>query len=118
PDAQRYDRKGTDDLNDSRRTSSPAATGPRIGVERQGKRRDHRQRPAARRSNRLTWLICVAASAVFATPLSVNAQSYPSRPITVIVPFPAGGPSDVVARLGTEQLGKILGQSMGIGNTR
>src|SRR6516225_4719940 len=113
---QRYDRKGAGDLNDSRETSSPDATGQRIGVERQGKRRDRRQRPAAPRSSRLTWLICVAASAFFAAPLSVNAQSYPSRPITVVVPFPAGGPSDVVARIVTEQMGKILGQSMVIEN--
>src|SRR5262249_59584449 len=51
-----------------------------------------------------------------AAPLSVHAQSYPSRPITVVVPFPAGGPSDVVARIVTEQMGKILGQTMVIEN--
>ena len=87
-----------------------------MGVVEQGKRRDERERPAARRSNMLTWLLYVAASAVVAAPLSVNAQSYPSRPITVVVPFPAGGPSDVVARIVTEQMGKILGQSMVIEN--
>ena len=103
-------------MNDIRGTSSPDAARPRIGVERQGKRRGRRQRPAARRSNRLTWLLCVAASVLFAAPLSVHAQSYPSRPITVVVPFPAGGPSDVVARIVTEQMGKILGQSMVIEN--
>ncbi|HET9245191.1 MAG TPA: tripartite tricarboxylate transporter substrate-binding protein, partial [Xanthobacteraceae bacterium] len=64
----------------------------------------------------MTWLICVAAFALFATPLGVHAQSYPSRPITVVVPFPAGGPSDVVARIVTEQMGKILGQTMVIEN--
>ncbi len=53
---------------------------------------------------------------LFATPLEANAQSYPSRPITVVVPFPAGGPSDVVARIVTEEMGKILGQSMVIEN--
>ncbi len=87
-----------------------------MDLERNGKRRDEHKRPAARRSNRLTWLICVAAFAFFAAPPSVNAQSYPSRPITVVVPFPAGGPSDVVARIVTEQMGKILGQSMVIEN--
>jgi len=87
-----------------------------MGVERQGKHRDHRQRPAARRSSRLTWLLCIAASALFTAPLSVNAQGYPSRPITVVVPFPPGGPSDVVARIVTEQMGKSLGQSMVIEN--
>jgi tripartite-type tricarboxylate transporter receptor subunit TctC len=41
---------------------------------------------------------------------------YPSRPINVVVPFPAGGPSDVVARVVTEHMGNILGQSMVIEN--
>jgi Tripartite tricarboxylate transporter family receptor len=34
----------------------------------------------------------------------------------VVVPFPAGGPSDVVARVVTEQMGNVLGQSMVIEN--
>jgi tripartite-type tricarboxylate transporter receptor subunit TctC len=41
---------------------------------------------------------------------------YPVRPITVVVPFPAGGPSDVVARVVTERMGNILGQSLVIEN--
>lgn len=44
------------------------------------------------------------------------AQSYPSHPVTVIVPFPAGGPSDVVARILTEAMGKSLGQTMVVDN--
>ena len=40
------------------------------------------------------------------------ADNYPAKPITVVVPFPAGGPSDVVARVVTEQMGTILGQSL------
>ena len=43
-------------------------------------------------------------------------RGYPSRSINVVVPFPAGGPSDVVARVVTEQMGNILGQSMVIEN--
>src|SRR6266481_3296766 len=62
----------------------------------------------------LKSLLCVAAIVFYAAP--VNAQTYPSRPITVVVPFPAGGPSDVVARIVTEQMGKILGQSLVIEN--
>src|SRR5215831_20191876 len=54
----------------------------------------------------LTRLACIAALALFAAPLDASAQSYPSRPITVIVPFPAGGPSDVVARIVTDEMGK------------
>src|SRR2546430_4071991 len=43
-------------------------------------------------------------------------RGYPSRSINVAVPFPAGGPSDVVARVVTEQMGNVLGQSMVIEN--
>jgi tripartite-type tricarboxylate transporter receptor subunit TctC len=60
-------------------------------------------------------LICIAALAVVCASPAL-AQSYPSRPITVIVPFPAGGPSDVVARIVTEGMGKSLGQTLVIEN--
>jgi tripartite-type tricarboxylate transporter receptor subunit TctC len=43
-------------------------------------------------------------------------RGYPSRSINVVVPFPAGGPSDVVARVVTDQMGNVLGQSMVIEN--
>ena len=46
----------------------------------------------------------------------VAAQDYPSRAITVVVPFPPGGASDVVARIITNQMSKILGQSIIIEN--
>src|SRR5882757_10351928 len=46
----------------------------------------------------------------------VHAQDYPNRTITVIVPFPAGGPSDVVARIVTDQMAKTLGQTLVIEN--
>ena len=49
-------------------------------------------------------MITAALVAAFAT-VSAHAQPYPSRPITVIVPFPAGGPSDVVARIVADQMG-------------
>ena len=64
----------------------------------------------------LKGLLCLAALGLGAAPSAVQAQSYPARPITVVVPFPAGGPSDVVARIVTEQMGKILGQTLVIEN--
>jgi len=64
----------------------------------------------------LKSLLCVAAIVFCTAPAQLRAQTYPSRPITVVVPFPAGGPSDVVARIVTEQMGKILGQSLVIEN--
>jgi tripartite-type tricarboxylate transporter receptor subunit TctC len=57
-----------------------------------------------------------ALAAALLLPAMAFAQDYPSRPITVVVPFPAGGPSDVVARIVTEAMSKHLGQSMVIEN--
>ncbi len=43
-------------------------------------------------------------------------QSYPSKPITMIVPFAAGGPTDITARIVGERMGKELGQQIIIDN--
>jgi tripartite-type tricarboxylate transporter receptor subunit TctC len=52
-----------------------------------------------------------AAVLLVATPAPVLAQSdYPSKPVKIIVPFPAGGTSDVMGRMLAEELGKILKQ--------
>lgn len=60
--------------------------------------------------------LAAAFVAVLSATLPASAQPYPSRPITVVVPFPAGGPSDVVARIVAEGMGKVLGQTMVIEN--
>ena len=44
------------------------------------------------------------------------AQAYPSRPITIIVPFPAGGPTDTLARILSDQMSAALGQTVVIEN--
>ena len=44
------------------------------------------------------------------------AQAYPTKPITIIVSFAAGGPSDVIARLLGEQMSKTLGQPVVVEN--
>jgi tripartite-type tricarboxylate transporter receptor subunit TctC len=61
-------------------------------------------------------LAFVIAAAFAAGVMPVRAQDYPSRSITVIVPFPAGGASDVVARIVTNQMSKTLGQSIIVEN--
>jgi tripartite-type tricarboxylate transporter receptor subunit TctC len=50
------------------------------------------------------------------TTIIAHGESYPTRLISVVVPFPAGGPSDVVARIVTEHMGRTLGQQMVIEN--
>ena len=47
---------------------------------------------------------------------AVSAQTYPARPIEWVVPYPAGGGSDVVARSLTEAMGSALGQPLVINN--
>jgi tripartite-type tricarboxylate transporter receptor subunit TctC len=47
---------------------------------------------------------------------AAHAQNYPSRPVTLIVPYPAGGPSDTLARVLVEQLKVTLGQPVIIEN--
>ncbi len=59
-----------------------------------------------------------AASALLA-PSPAQAQgsrAYPNRPIKVIVPFPPGGPTDGMARIISERLGALLGQSIVVEN--
>src|SRR6187551_908253 len=60
--------------------------------------------------------MAVLSAILFAMTTMAQAQNYPTRSITVIVPFPAGGPSDVVARIVAEHMGKVLGQTMVIEN--
>ena len=43
---------------------------------------------------------------------SALAQGYPTRNLTMIVPFPAGGPSDTIARIMAEGMGNALGQTV------
>jgi putative tricarboxylic transport membrane protein len=62
------------------------------------------------------WRAVAVAIALGAGLVPLRAQDYPSRSITVVVPFPAGGPSDVVARIVTNEMSKILGQSIIIEN--
>src|SRR5262245_21231021 len=65
---------------------------------------------------RWTGLTALAALALSGVPSGAHAQSYPNRQITVVVPFPAGGTSDVVARLVTEHMARTLGQQLVIEN--
>jgi tripartite-type tricarboxylate transporter receptor subunit TctC len=62
-----------------------------------------------------TLALVLALLALLFAPLAA-AQPYPSRPVTIVVPFPPGGPTDALGRLIGERMTKTLGQSVVIEN--
>ena len=54
--------------------------------------------------------------AFFSLVSSAVAQSYPNKTITIVVPFPPGGTTDVLARAVANKLGPALGQSVIVDN--
>ena len=62
----------------------------------------------------LAALACAGSLAASALP--AMAQAWPNRSVSVVVPFAAGGPTDAVARLVAEAMGKELGQSLIVEN--
>ncbi len=68
-------------------------------------------------TNRRSFLaLTSAAAAALALPQRAHAQSYPTRPIKYICPWPAGGSTDIVMRAIAESAGKALGQTVVIEN--
>jgi len=65
---------------------------------------------------RRTVLTSIAIAASLGTIVSAGAQGFPSRPITMIVPFAAGGSGDTIARIVGERLRVALGQPVIIEN--
>jgi putative tricarboxylic transport membrane protein len=67
----------------------------------------------------MSYVRAFAASllAIFlATPSAVSAQTYPSRPITLICPFPPGGATDTISRIMQDAMSQSLGQQIVIEN--
>ena len=60
--------------------------------------------------------LAAGAAALLATSRSARAQTFPTRPVTMIVPFPAAGPADVLARVLNERMRVSLGQSVIVEN--
>lgn len=61
-----------------------------------------------------TFGIALAALAAMAVPAA--AQKYPDRPVTMVIPFAAGGPTDVLGRVVGQRMGEVLGQQVVIEN--
>jgi tripartite-type tricarboxylate transporter receptor subunit TctC len=60
-------------------------------------------------------ILCAGLGAVLAG--GASAQDYPTKPISMIVPFAAGGPTDTLGRLLAQSMSKMLGQTVVIDNT-
>ena len=58
----------------------------------------------------------IVALALCAAPAMAQTQDWPNKPVTIIVPYPAGGPNDVLARVVGRRLGDVLGQQFIIEN--
>src|SRR5436305_6153424 len=61
--------------------------------------------------------IAAAIGALLAMATQASAQDYPSRPITMVVPFAAGGPTDTLARIVADRMRQVLGQTIIVENT-
>lgn len=67
-------------------------------------------------SRRYFLRLAAAAGFLFASASIASAQGYPSRPVTLVVGFPAGGPNDILGRLIAQWLSARLGQPVTVEN--
>ena len=60
--------------------------------------------------------LAAGAAALPVLPRASFAQAFPNRPITLIVPFPPGGSTDVAARIAADHMSRTLGQQIVVQN--
>lgn len=68
------------------------------------------------RHNKLMFVVAALTAVLAGVPSAARAASWPERPIHLIVPFPAGSSSDIVARVVAHALGEKLGQTVVVEN--
>src|SRR5262245_24064714 len=96
--------------------AAPCRVTSLVRVEPRGKPRLDRHRQDCQlcrksREERMPWRLWGAALALLlAAPGAASAQAYPIKPVTMIIPFAAGGPTDVLGRVMAQRMSEILGQ--------
>ena len=73
-------------------------------------------RPISRRLASTTVLVALAGAVTFSSTAALAQASFPSKSITMIVPFPPGGPTDLVARVIAQKMSESVGQPVVVDN--
>ena len=73
-------------------------------------------RPISRRLASTAVLVALAGAVTFSSTAALAQTSFPSKSITMIVPFPPGGPTDLVARVIAQKMSESIGQSVVVDN--
>src|ERR1700759_3350665 len=98
----------------SQLSSVPACRAARRAYNRAPKRRLFDREGTPMRKFAAVWAAALGLACFALTP--AVAQDYPTKPVHMIVPYPAGGGTDVVARIIADHVSKILGQTIYIDN--
>ncbi|MBV8030666.1 MAG: tripartite tricarboxylate transporter substrate binding protein BugD [Betaproteobacteria bacterium] len=119
PRARRLQRRHGDGRARQRATRGPGAG---AGSRRAALRCRRRPRPLCDRRGRrareaLQEVRLLAGLLLALAPGFLFAQAFPSRAVTLVVPFSAGGPTDTIGRILAERMGRALGQTVVVENT-
>src|SRR6266478_8896467 len=76
----------------------------------------HQEEKSAREASMKILSALATGLSVLLSPASASAQDFPNRPIRLIVPFPAGGPNDIIARVIGQRMSELLKQPVLIDN--
>src|SRR5437588_9167958 len=69
-----------------------------------------------REEDTMLRMVTAALAALLAPPGPAGAQDYPTRPVTMVIPFAAGGPQDTIGRVFAQRMGEVLGQQVVVEN--